>query len=416
MNGQVANIDAACPGNRPKTKWRWPTVVFAAVPATLLAFPAALAILLGGVFSLSFKPTALALFFCGVLGWAGMISLWLAARSPGVVTKRTAWGLVGGIVSVLIYYGFEIFTDEQDNRLWASTPLVTIGPLLFAIAYLKGYRRQACQIEAKKGGGNSERVRMSHGDVPPPITPVAQPVGAALARPFNEVRMRRILELMLIIPAIIELIFVPRQLMDRPGLGTVAVIVGVFPFYLAIAVTAVWCFWRSRSLRWLAGAALVTPIVLPFVLHGAVHALGQEATEKVAIHTAIAIPILMLLLKPKRIASYLPSFVVEGRGWNMAWTAMLAVMLIGWAFLAILFFALGESALKSSFAFVMWYTGASIIVASGTLIAVYVGLRAQRRRQTRLRIAQLVLSLLLLLIAAPAAIAIWLMFSLAGLG
>jgi hypothetical protein len=228
--------------------------------------------------------------------------------------------------------------------------------------------------------------------------------------------MRRVLALMLIIPAILELIFVPPQLKVKAGLGMLGVITGVFPFYLAIAVTAAWSFWRSRSLRWLAGATLLTPVLLPYVLSWAVKALGQEATEKYAVYTAVAIPVLMLLLKPKEIAGTVPRFVVEGRGWNVAWTGLLAVMLIPWVVLVIQFRGLEEAATQSTFSFLMVYTGISIVVGIATLISVYIGLRAQQRPQTRLRIAQIVLSLLLLLASVPGAVVIMLIFGLAGLG
>lgn len=401
MMEQIARVNSD-----PKKMWHWPTVIFAAVPATLLAFPAALAILLGGTFSLALKPTAFALLLCGVLAWGGMISLWLAARSSGNVTKWTARGLVGGIVSVLIYFGLAIFSGEQDMRLWSFTPVLTLGPLGFAIHYLRRYRKQAPLLLRKSNGGSV-----------PPTLPVGTPPPLPLTmRTKDEARMGRILMLLWIVPAIIELSFVPALLAAAPGLGLLLIIVMAFPFYLGVAVTAVWHFWNSPRWRPLAAAVLLTPILLPFLIDWMGAWFGQEKTRTICLYTAIAIPILALVVTPKRVASYLPRFVIDGQGFGKGWTVFLALMLIPWVILAILFGVVQDAETKSIFTFLVCYSGASIIVALTTLIMVYLGIRAQQRPQKWIRITQVGLSLLLMLLALPALIIILLMFGLAGLG
>lgn len=83
---------------------RWPTVIFGAVPASILAFPAALALLLGiGLFQPE-KPITWIFIFSGAAGWIGMISLWIAARRRPL-GKRTAIGLALGWMIMIVMSG-----------------------------------------------------------------------------------------------------------------------------------------------------------------------------------------------------------------------------------------------------------------------------------------------------------------------
>ncbi len=399
LQNQGLKKDVPGRGSPPGKEWHWPTVILAAVPATLLAFPAALAILFGFTFALGLKPIAFVMFFCGVLSWGGMIALWSAARSQGVVSKRTARGLVGGIIGVFIFFWIVIFGNDQDIRLWSFTPALTIGPLLFAVSYLRRYRKHLREAGMEPGGDS--------------VTTGAE---ASEALPFEEVKMRKVLTLLLIIPTVVELIAVPHLLEARLGMGYVAVIAFSFPFLLGIAVTAIWCFRRSRALRGLAAAALVIPILLPFVIHWMSKGYGDRETTQITFVTAIAIPVLILLIVPKQVARFLPRFAIENRGFNVVWIWLLSVMLIPWAILAIFFRSLKETESQWAITFLLCYAGVSIVVAVITLFMAYIGLRAQQSRQTGLRITQIGLSLLLLLFGGGIAAAILFIFILAGSG
>jgi hypothetical protein len=173
-------------------------------------------------------------------------------------------------------------------------------------------------------------------------------------------------------------------------------------------------------LRGLAGATLLPPIPLPFPLPFLLRLpwklVGYEMANKIALATAIAIPILILLFRPKPVAAYLPQNVVDGRGFNKLWVGVQVTMLIPWAIFAMRFRTLIDPEAEGSLAGLILYAGASIVVAVTSLVMAYIGLRAQQRPQTPLRVAQIGLSILLLLIALPVVIVILLVLGLAGLG
>ena len=82
-----------------------------------------------------------------------------------------------------------------------------------------------------------------------------------------------------------------------------------------------------------------------------------------------------------------------------------------------------EAANQGAFTLLIGYTAASIVVAAVTLFTAYLALRSKsvpplpdQRSHTRLRVVQIVLSILLLPAALPTTVAILFVLSLAGFG
>ncbi len=388
-------------GGATKSRIHWPTLIFGALPATYLAFPAALGILFGGFASLSLKPTAFLILATGILGWVGAISLWSAVRSPRPVEHRTARGLVLGIAGALAYAALRLLNEEAEQRLTLWPAWLVLGPIAIGTWHLRAHRRGP----AKPTGGNVDAA-------PEPIPRATSPV----ARPLRIETVERVLKALLFGESLVGLAVAPKVLGDSSGWGSLYTALVTFPFALGVGVVGVWAFWRFPELRRLSAVLLGLLVSWPWLYALAGRALGAETASDYAARAALSLPGAVILFVPRQVALFVPAALLGRRSFQ--------VLIPLQAFLVLLWLALAPWAPPWSpdlDAAGLW-SMASHLVASvvvGTLGATlgYVALFTRAGREHMgLVVLSLVASVVLLALSALSFSFLWFLFARASMG
>lgn len=379
----------------------WPTLVFGALPATYLAFPAALGILFGGFFSVTLKPMAFLILATGILGWVGAISLWSAARSKGPVERRTARGLALGIAGALLYAGLRLANDEAKQRLALWPAWLVLGPIAMAAWHLRAQRRAQMEAIAGKHAASDEQVLGSISSGP---------------RPLRSEAVGRVLKALLFGESLVGLTVAPQVLGDSSGWGSLYVTLATFPFALAVAIVGVWAFWRFPDLRRLSALLLGLLVSWPWLYALTEHLLGAEAASSYAARAAMLLPLVVVLLRPREVALFVPRALLSRRSFQIliALQTVLALLwpaLVPWA-------RPGSPELDAVGLWGMTIHGVALLTA-GTLGATlgYVALFTSSGRQHAGVVAIcLVASVVLLALSAGSFSSLWLFFATASMG
>lgn len=184
---------------------------------------------------------------------------------------------------------------------------------------------------------------------------------------------------------------------------------------------------KRPEARALAAAVISVPLMLLFA-PGVLRAMagGPIDVHPMAWGSLIALPLATLLFLPHHVASFLPAWTLRSRAWNVCLVVLLSIMVLPWlgffVFGPATAVATGEAPIKINDpeqtlevllgAFV--FAALSLIVAGFTLLTSYVGLFQKiDRGQTKLRVAQLILSILVLLPSAVTVAAGLFLFSIA---
>lgn len=258
---------------------RWMTVVFGAVPATYLAIPAAIGILFGFYFSPTLEPMAFFMSTIGVLGWIGAVALWAAARAPGPVGRRTAWGLGLGIAGALAYASLWLFDGDLPRRLALWPAFLVVGPIVVAIRHLVEHRRAPAEH----------------------------------AKPIDASTLRGVLEALLVLQLGVGLAVAPIVLRDTEGWGSLSVVIGTFPLALGVLVTSSWAAWRHRELRVLAALVIGMLLAWPWLISLAGRTLGSKEATGWALALLVALPVVVVLVYPRRLVRMAPRWVFARR-------------------------------------------------------------------------------------------------------
>ena len=115
---------------------------------------------------------------------------------------------------------------------------------------------------------------------------------------------------------------------------------------------------------------------------------------------ALALPFVTCLVLPHQVAQYVPSCVLKSRWFNVSLIVLLVLLLSPWA---VLFAQVSFGKATKDVLFIVLVSALlSLLISIGVLVYSYVGLFQKRDRdQQRLRVAQLVLSLGLTVLALP---------------
>lgn len=379
---------------------RWPTLLFGALPATWLALPAAVGILFGAVFTLTGKAMAFVILGAGILGWVGAVALWAAARSPGPVTPRTAWGLAGGLAGALLFVGVKLFDGDLAHRLGYWPAWLTMGPMAVAAWHL-WQLRGAARLPSAAAAGPGRAAAWAHG------------VGPRRIRPET---LDLVLRALLFGVLEVGLFVAPWVLRDREGWASLTVSVATFPFGLAVALLCVWTLWVYRELRGLAGGVLAVLLAWPWTISLAHDALGPELATRCAVAGLALLPGAVVLLLPRQAALFVPGVLLR-RGTFQRLCALQAAMLVPWP-VVLLWVRPWERKLQPVELWAMiGHAGGAGVLGAACLALAWVALFAGATREhPRPLLASLVLSLVLLALSATTLYVFGLFFAAATVG
>ncbi len=365
----------------------WPTVIFGAIPATLLAFPAALAVFGGAFFSLSLKPLAFVMLAMGVFGWIGMISLWVAAFGPTPVNPRTATGLILGAASAALYVLLLLLDVDPYNRFGWWPALLTIGPVIAASSLVRRARRAALASGPSWSGQG-----------PSPTSATARlrqrDAGAGADR------LERLLEAMLFLEIGGALLITPSTF--DPHWGRLYGVLLTFPFVLGVLVAASWSALRHPRLRALAATLVVMLVVTPAAVYAMRSLFGPEEATRFASLGAMVWPLLALLVFPRRVARFLPRFALQRRWFSVALSVLFAALILVWLMITDLsepwtLDRILEERHLALFALLSFLAG-----AFGLLFSYLAITQVREHRHTAHRIALAFLSTVLIIVSLPA--------------
>jgi len=387
----------------------WPTLIFGALPATYLAFPAALGILFGGFFSLTLKPMAFLILATSILGWVGALSLWSAVRSSQPLASRTARGLALGIAGGLVYAGLQSWSEEAQHRLALWPAWLVLGPITIAAWHLSTYRRAQSQAMVRKASAAQEQDKEEQ-QQPFPRPP------APGARPLRSETVARVLKALLFGQCVVGLAVAPLVLGDASGWGSLYATLATFPFALAVGLTGIWAFWRFPELRRLSAGVLGLLVAWPWLYALAERSLGAEAASFTAARAAMLLPGLVVLLLPRQVALFVPAALLGRHSFRIL-VALQATLALLWP--ALLLWARPWSPELDAAG--LWGTASHGIasLAVGTLGATlgYIALftRAGREHAGIVAIA-LIASIVVLALSAASFSFVWLLFATASMG
>jgi hypothetical protein len=363
-----------------RSRIHWPTVLFGALPATYLSFPAAVGILVG-FFLMGGGWVSVAVFFAGLFGWTGMISLWIAARSGPTIGKRAAVGLVLGLIGAILYAGLYWSNDDLSDRVRLFPPILLAGAIWIALMHLNRFRKL-----------------MGTGAAAPSIRAPGPPPSETSTR-----RVELTLKVLLFGQVLTCCLFGATMLSGSAGLGGLMIIVLAFPLALGAASFAVWAFFRHRPCRPWAAVVFFAPIILFTLLQFGVKFFGQPAITTACGRVAPWLPLAAILLFP-RVAGRLIPRLLRQRGACITYVVIQGLMVLPWLLLVLGWRPWTEPGSPAITLFVLWHTGLSILAGVTGLVFSYMGLFRQREeRFIGLSIAHMALSILLLAVALPTA-------------
>jgi hypothetical protein len=362
---------------------RWATILFGVVPATYLAIPAGIGVLLGFVL-MTQGWIAAAVFLTGAFGWAGVVSLWLTAGSGPVIGRNTAIGLILGIVGAVLFALIKLLEDDLAGRLRWFPLILVVGPIWVAIVHLNRFRLSE-GMAALAPSCSTPR--------PPPSETSTWRVGLAL-------------KLLLLVDVFVFCLVGATLLAPGSGWGQLFAILLGFPFALGVVVFCVWSFIQFRPLRGWVIAVVLAPAAMFAALQTAVHFFGEPTVTMACRRAAPWLPVATIFLFPRTVGALIPK-LLKKRGFSMAFVILESLMLLPWIPLLfgwrpweqyenmvnglILMFTFGHAVL-------------GILVGLFGSFLGYVSLfRNRGERFVGLSVAQIVQSLLLLLIGLPIA-------------
>jgi len=206
-----------------------------------------------------------------------------------------------------------------------------------------------------------------------------------------------------------------------PEMASLFFFVLIYPFNLAIMTIGAISFFKRPATRPLAAAVFATPLVMLFVPY-AVLSVWSGPGEHFALAWLLlpVLPLAVCLFLPHQAAEFMPAWALRSRLLHVAGVVLLCLMILGWIVVVPVVLALfgggrggGEGITTSlgevsesaaaSFVFVIVFSVLSALVAGCLFLASYVGLfQRVDRSQQKLRIAQVALSVALLVPSLPA--------------
>jgi hypothetical protein len=352
--------------------------VFGALPASYLGFPAGIGILLG-FFLFNQGWLNLAMLCAGVFGWTGMVSLWVAARSRPAIGKRTAIGLLLGLIAAVLYAGLYWGNYDVSHRLSIWPPILLAGPVGIALTHLNRFRKTM--------------------GTPGAETPVRAP-----ALPPSEASTRRVgrfLKILLFVQVLTFGTIGATLLGGGSGAewGALFTIILGFPFALGVASFCVWAFVRHRRCRAWAAVVFFAPVALFAFLQLNVKLFGEPAVTTFCRYAAPLLPVAAFLVFPRTFDRIIPRLLCR-RALCITYVAVQSAMLLAWVVLLA-----GWAPWKlqekdpTAVAFVLILTALSAATGLPGLLFSYLGLfRKREERFLWLSIPHLILSFLLLVI------------------
>jgi hypothetical protein len=330
--------------------------------------------------------SGVAVFFAGLLGWIGMISLWIAARSRPTIGKRTAVGLALGLVGALLYAGLYLSNDDLSDRLRLFPPILLVGPIWISLMHLNGFR---------KSMGTAATLRSIRAPMPPPSE-------------TNTRRVGLVLKILLFGQVSTACLFGAAPIAGSAGLGGLMMIVVAFPFALGVASFCVWAFVRYRPCRPWAAVVFFVPVILLALLHFGTKLFGEPTVTTACRRVAPWLPVVAVLLFPRALGRLIPR-LLRTRGAYATYLVVEGLMVLLWVLFWVLLLQGGltstETGKTASGLFILFHVVLSILVGVVGLIFSYVGLFRQREeRFIGFTIAHLALSILLLAATVPAII------------
>jgi len=363
-----------------RSQMHWPTVVYGAIPATLMSLPAGIGVLQGFAGAVNSGWRGMSMFVAGLSWWAGTISLWIAARSRPAIEKRTAVGLLFGLMGAVVYFVLGLTEGRPRVRInWLSVILL-LGPVFLSLSYLKRFRTYA---------GTAVAARQPHASRPPSDK--------------NTRRVELALKVMLFVHAFTGCLFGAMLLNGSAGLGGLGIMVTALPFALGMGAFAVWAFIRHRPCRPWAVVVFFAPAIVSNLLQVTVKLFGEPAVTSACMRATPWLPLATILLFP-RTAGHLVPPLLRRRGAYITYVVIQGLMLLLWGLLLAGVSIMGKwgmaGDMRSGALFVILSTSgtayAVLSVVSGVigLLFGYVGLFRQREeRFIGLSIAHMVLSI-----------------------
>jgi hypothetical protein len=323
--------------------------------------------------------------FIGIFCWAGMISLWIAARSRPTIGKPTAVGLLLGIIGAVLYAGLGMTNGHPPvwvKLLWFS---LLIGLVWISLIHLNRFRK------------------FMRAD------PSARPIRAPRPPP-SEASTRRVgltLKVLLFGQVLTCCLFGATLLSGSAGLGGLMIILMAFPVAVGVASFSVWAFVRHHPQRPWAAVVFFAPFVLSTLLQLGVKHFGEPAMTAGCGRVAPWLPVAAILLFPHTAGRLIPR-PLRGRATCITYVVIQGLMVLLWGLLLLGLRISFEEASAGSMPFALLFTSLSVpvgatyaalsVLAGVTgLVFSYVGLfRPREERFIGLSIAHMALSIPLL--------------------
>ncbi len=293
----------------PPTRSRmdWPTVVFGAGPAVLLSLPAVFGILQGFVGAVDSGWRGIAFFLFGLSWWAGVVSLWIIARNRPTIDKRTAVGLVLGLIGAILYIALSATEGRPQVRLNAFSCILLVGPIWISLFHLKRFRWSM---------GTAEAARQSRTARPPPSEKSTRRVGLAL-------------KILLFVQVFAGCLFGATMLSGSAGLGGLMIMVMGLPFEFGVAAFAVWAYIRRRPCRPWAVVVFFAPAIVSNLLQLAVKIFEEPTVTAACGRASPWVPLAAILLFPHTAGRMVPR-LLRRRGACIAYLVVQGVMILLW--------------------------------------------------------------------------------------
>jgi hypothetical protein len=215
----------------------------------------------------------------------------------------------------------------------------------------------------------------------------------------------RLLKVILIFQILVGLYWIiPLTMGPMLGWGGLYLLIAIFVPLLAVVPIAIWSFFKRPATRRLAAVVFFAPLVIfltPFLIRTAFGDIigTHEGGFKEASVVIITLIVAVLALLPKRVAEYLPNRLLKSHLFNISLVVGLSVMLVVWIALLPTLKTLieyDERNIVLAFYAVLYPFVCILITLPILFYSYYSMFQRIDRRHHKLRIAQLVLSLAVL--------------------